>query len=821
MNAEPATHLNFKLESSMKISRTLQSGLHLVLALALSAPAVLALPMSDKDAKNDWPNWRGRNHDGVAPTKNVFNFSKGYGLKAAWKKKLGSGYSSISVAQGRAFTMFSDSTFDYLTALDAKSGAELWKHKIDSTYIGHDGSHNGPISTPLIDGDKVYALGPKGQLFALEVKSGKKLWETYLVKDHHALAPFWGFTTSPIVDGEILVLETGGTKANAISGFDKHSGKLLWTAGSDTVNYQSPIFASISGQPQLLFAGNKFIYGVDHRSGKKFWEFNHKSQNQSYTPVVTEPNRIMLMANNESILVEVSKEGSNFQTRELWRSREIKQTLAPTVYHNGYLYGYSGLFLTCVNAATGERAWRSRPPGDGFVILVDDHLVVMTKTGELHVAAASPAGYEEKASIKLFDGLTWTPASFAEGRVYARSLQEIASVEIAPVTQLLAIPRTVPQPLAPNSAFGQTVRKIESAPDKNGAVEAFMKAQTSFPVIEGEKLAHFVYRGQVEDLAIMGDMLDLGQQSVMFRVPGTDLYYYTIEVEPDARLNYRFVKNFEQPTLDPLNPVSSNGFFGQFSELAMPRFKRPEHLKEPTGARGTIDSLQFESKVIAGSRALQVYLPNGYATSGKRYPVVYVNYGQQALQNGKMANTLDNLIGKTIEPVIAVFIHAPNSFQEYARARRDLYAQMVAQELVPFIDGKYRTLAKPEARAVMGADEGGYAAFYATFKYPGTFAHVGGQSTHLFLTERAPLQNLITASQKLDLNIYLDWGTYDHRTTGSFDWGEFNRAFAKLLEEKGYRIHGGQVHDGFDWASWRSRTDRVLETFFALATKPN
>jgi enterochelin esterase-like enzyme/outer membrane protein assembly factor BamB len=806
----------------MRVCHSWRIDLRLALVLGLIAQAALAFPKSDKDLKNDWPNWRGRNHDGVAPMKNVFNFNKGYGLKAVWKKKLGSAYSSISIADGRAFTMFSDSTFDYLIAFDAKSGEELWRHRIDSTYIGHDGSHNGPNSTPLVEGDKVHGLGRKGQLFALEAKSGRMLWETHLVKDHHALEPFHGFTTSPIVQGDVLVVETGGTKTNAISGFDKNSGKLLWSAGTDTVNYQSPIFMPIAGQPQLLFAGDKYVYGLDHKSGKMLWQFYHNGRNASMTPVVAGPNRLMLMSNNDSRLVEVSATGDNFEPRELWKSRELKQTLAPTVYHDGYLYGYSGRFLTCVNATTGEKAWRSRPPGDGFVIVVDGHLVILTRTGELYIATASPAGYEEKANIKLFDNPTWTPPSFAEGRIYARSLQEIASVEVAPVPQLLAVTRTVPQPHAPNSAFAQSVKKIAAAQDKNGAIEQFMKSQSSFPIIENDRLAHFLYRGQVEDLAIMGDMFDLGQQFEMFRVSGTDFYHYTIEVEPDARLNYRFVKNFEQPVVDPLNPVRANGLLGQFSELAMPKFKQPAHLQEPAAARGALDSLQFESKIIPGARTLRVYLPRGYADSGKRYPVVYVNYGQQALTMGKMANTLDNLIGKTVVPVIAVFIYAPNSFNEYARTQRDQYAQMVAQELVPFIDAKYRTLAKPEARALMGADEGAYAAFYATFKYPGTFAHVGGQSTHLFLTEGEVLRRLIRSSEKLDLNIYLDWGTYDHRSAaGGFNWTDNNIAFAKLLEEKGYKIKGGQVNDGFDWASWRTRTDRVLETFFSLAKPSN
>lgn len=800
----------------MKLSRVWRITLRMALVLSLLAQTAPAFSKSDKNEKSDWPNWRGRNYDGAALDKNVFNFTKGNGLKTAWKKKLGQAYSSISIADGRAFTMFTDNAFDYLIAFDAQNGAELWRHKIDSMYVGQGGSHNGPSSTPLVDGSTVYSLGRKGQLFALDVKTGKKIWETHLLKEHHGLVPFHGFTTSPIMLGDVLVVENGGTKANAISGFNKKNGKLLWSAGTDTVHYQSPIFASINGQPQLLFAGDKYVYGLEHKSGKKLWEFHHNYNSQSFTPLLAGANRIMLMGNQESTLLEVSNAGENFHTRELWKSREIKQTLTPTVHHEGYLYGYSGAFLTCVNAATGERVWRSRPPGDGFVILVDGHLVVLTKTGELHIAAASPAGYQEKASLKLFDGPAWTPPSFAEGRIYARSLQEIASVEIAPVTQLLAVTRNAPTLHAPNSAFAQAMRQIDAAPDKNAAVEAFMKAQTSFPIIENERLAHFVYRGQVDDLAIMGDMFDLGQSFDMFRVPGADLYYYTIEVEPDTRMNYRFVKNFDQPITDPLNSVSAGGFLGRFSELAMPKFKRPTHLNAPTGARGTIDSLQFESKIIAGSRALQVYLPHGYANSNKRYPVVYVNYGQQALRQGLMANTLDNLIGKTLEPVIAVFMHSPNSFNEYARTQRDQYAQLVAQELVPFIDAKYRTIAKPEARAVMGGDEGGYAAFYVAFKYPGTFGHIGGQSSHMMPSEADPLKSLVEAAGKIDLNIYMDWGAYDYRSAGNYNWGEFNRAFAKFLEEKGFKINGGQVNDGFDWASWRSRTDRVLATFFAL-----
>jgi enterochelin esterase family protein len=112
--------------------------------------------------------------------------------------------------------------------------------------------------------------------------------------------------------------------------------------------------------------------------------------------------------------------------------------------------------------------------------------------------------------------------------------------------------------------------------------------------------------------------------------------------------------------------------------------------------------------------------------------VIFVNYGNGAIEMGKMPNVLDNLIGKRINPVIAVFVDSPNSFQEYAREKRAEYAKMIAKELVPYIDKNYRTKADPESRAFIGGDEGGYSAFYTAFKYPDTFRMLAAQSAHLF-----------------------------------------------------------------------------------------
>jgi enterochelin esterase family protein len=196
--------------------------------------------------------------------------------------------------------------------------------------------------------------------------------------------------------------------------------------------------------------------------------------------------------------------------------------------------------------------------------------------------------------------------------------------------------------------------------------------------------------------------------------------------------------------------------------------------------------------------------------------VVYVNAAAMAISAGKIPNTLDNLIaGGVIKPVIAVFIHAPQSFREFARASKDDYARMVATELVPFIDGRYRTVSEPGARLFMGGDEGGYAAIYAAFKHPGTFGMVAGQSTHLLPNAGGDeLLDLVKKSEKIPVSFYLDWATYDYRSAqGGFDWRTFNRDFVKMLDELGYPVQSHEVHEGWGWASWRNRTDDILKAF--------
>lgn len=497
----------------------------------------------------DWPGWRGRNYDGAASEKNIIG--KNPGLKIAWKTELGSGYSGIVIANGSVVTMYSAGGFDYVVALDAASGKKCWRHQIDSTYPGRDGANDGPVSTPVISGNQIFALGPKGHLLALDLKTGRKQWSTHLIDGHHALLPNWGFTTSPLVYENLLIVETGGTVNNAISAFDKQTGKLLWAADADTVEYQSPLITRINGPAQLIWAGKNSLHGSNPETGEPIWKYQHGGEGfygRIINPVVVGPDKLFLTYKpGESVLLQLSNTSDQYEIKPLWTSKFLKRNYNIPVYYDGYLFGYDGNFLTCVDANTGALAWKSRPPGNGFTILADGHVVVITKRGSLHLVEASPKAYHEVASLQVSDKLIWTPASFADGSIYVRdSFSAIARIDVTQQRVAASADDSKRELFIANSDFGKFVQKVEAAANKKELIDKFIAAQKEFPIVEGNNLVHIVYRGKANDLALRGDMFEYFVEVSINRIAGTDFYYGSFQFEADARLSYQFVKNYGQ-----------------------------------------------------------------------------------------------------------------------------------------------------------------------------------------------------------------------------------------------------------------------------------
>lgn len=771
-----------------------------------------------------WPGLRGPSWDGAVRDARLIRGEGQPALKTVWKQPIGAGYAAIAAGDGRVITSFASGADDVTAAFDAATGREIWRHRIDATYPAHDGAHGGPLSSPLLHAGRVYQLGPRGQLFALDAATGVVAWARDLVAEHGATKPFYGFTTSPLVSDGVLIVQMGAGAGKAIAGFDPATGKLLWTAGDDGVEYQSPIQATIDGVVQVLAATSKSLYGLEARSGRILWSHPHGGEadamsGASIVPVPAGPGRFLIKTKTDlSVMLHVARGADQaWSVKELWSGNAIRGNYAIPVYHDGYLYGMTGRALTCVDAATGETKWRSREPGDGFPTLVGNHLVFITRPGSLHIVAASPRAYGELTRLALFSEHAWSNVSYADGHLFARSMGHLARIDVvAAATGATAASAGAGPAWLNETAFGRFLADARRAPDRKGIVDAWMARQKSFPVVEGDGIVHFVYRGKGEDVGIMGDLLGWDREDPMTRLEGTDLFHYSARVEPDAALTYGYIVDYGKPVPDPRNPRAASGNFGDLSVLTMPRWSEPASADEaPAGQRGRIETVDWESAVLKGAkRSAQVYLPAPYdADATRRFPVLYVSNGKNALEKAGAKNVLDRLLASGTPPAIVVFIAPGDGDPGWDPGKMEPYAGMLATELVPKIDGQFRTKADGAARASAGATTAANAAFYAAIKHPATFSRAGLLAPVVLGAKE--YEALLQPASATPLVIYHRWGTYDLRSPyEAWDTVKGNRELSALLTSRGYQPTGGESHEGSGWTIWRGRLGEMLGAFF-------
>jgi outer membrane protein assembly factor BamB len=776
-------------------------------------------------APGEWPRWRGSNSDGTVDTSDRM-FDRPFELRVRWKRTLGAGYSGIAIAGGRAVTMFSDGAQDVVVALSAGDGREVWRGALGRTFPARDGSTGGPVSTPAIRHDTVFALGPRGNLVALRLSDGARLWTRDLIADFGAVEPHWGFTTSPLPLDKVVVIAAGGTKGRAIVGLDVKTGATVWTTGEDTVSYQSPALVTLAGRQVIAAAGDRFLYGLDPATGGELWKHEHGGAGfygRIINPVrIGDESLLLTHKPDASILVQPGADA----TREIWTTRELKLNYATPVVEKGLVFGYSGTFLTAVDAATGSMKWRSRSPGDGFPILVDSHLVVLTKQGQLSVAPATDRGFEPKAVLDVLPNLSWTPPSFAAGRIFVRdSYETIAAVDVVPrrETTTTATPPAPRTGVLPGSRFERWVSDAVRERDPAAHVEAFLREQKTFPVIEGERSVHVLFKGDGADVLFRSDAIGTGVDWPLNHVGGTDLYYVSLELEPDARVSYQFVRPTGDTLADPLNRLkgASQNFAGEVSLLMMPRAERV--VVDPASPlQGKMAEYEFDGGTASaahlrwiGKRAVHVYLPPSYdADVSRRYKAVYVLYGEE-MRQGPLAAALEAEMGSAIDELILVFVSSTSGY-EYARSFREPHMRMMAERLVPWIDARFRTRPTSADRLLLGADEAGFAAIEIGLRYPAVFGRIAGQSLFPLSTGDRELMTLIDGAARGSQRFSVDWGRYDpRRPSDRLDVRDFSTRVHARLRARGFNVVGREWNDGSVVSFWSHRAVAAVRSLFA------
>ena len=379
---------------------------------------------ADPVAPKSWPNWMGPNRDGISAETDWKSSWPDEGLPVAWARPIGIGFSSISIADGRLFTMGHLEGEEIVWCLDVNTGDEIWTHRYSCGLNDnlHDG---GPGATPTIDGDRVYTLGKEGQLYCLQAETGKVLWEVMLQKDLKVGVPEWGFSSSPVIAGDQLLLEAG-----RLVSYDKRSGQKNWQTSEHLAGYGS---AAVFPQgPDAKFIATLDCEGLRVTrlaSGEEaaFQSWPSPFRTNATTPIV-QGNRIWISSAYNVGCGLFEFDGSTL--KEVYSNKEMRNHFNNSILLDGYLYGFDGnsnlgriVQLTCLNFKTGEVAWKQRGMGCGSLMIADGKLLILSENGTLILVRATPDGFEQLASSPFLMGRCWTVPVLFEKRVFGRNSQ--------------------------------------------------------------------------------------------------------------------------------------------------------------------------------------------------------------------------------------------------------------------------------------------------------------------------------------------------------------------------------------------------------------
>jgi len=393
---------------------------------------VVLLPFALPAAAGDWPQFRGPDRDGISDEPVRADWPEA-GPPVIWRAPLGEGYSGISEVDGRLYTLYDKGKDTWAVSIDADTGREIWRYRLDDHY--RDGQGNGPRATPTVKDGVVYALSAQAVLAALDAKTGKVIWVQDLKKAYGARVPTWGVAVSPLVADGRIYLDVGGPPGYSVMALDKKTGEAVWGSQSDIPGYSAPVIATVDGQRHLVVFTGTQIVGLDPDNGRLLWK---KGWETSYDvnaamPIVVPPNRVFV-ASGYSVggaLLELRRTEGGWSAHEVWTTRGMKNQFSSSIVHRGTLYGFDDGTLKALDLAGGDERWKVRGFGHGSITLAGDHLVVMGDRGQLALVEATPEEYRKKAETQIFRGKTWTVPTVADGRMYLRDEKEIVALDVA------------------------------------------------------------------------------------------------------------------------------------------------------------------------------------------------------------------------------------------------------------------------------------------------------------------------------------------------------------------------------------------------------
>jgi outer membrane protein assembly factor BamB len=393
-----------------------------------------------------WPRWRGPRQDDISPDQGLLKSWPDGGPKKVWTfEGAGMGYAGFSLAGGSLFTMGTRGDGLYVIAINPADGKEIWSQKAGSDeQKGYNtGWGHGPRSTPSFDDGKVYALGPQGSLTCLDAAKGTKIWEKDLVTDFGGRAGGWGFSESPLVDGNRVIVAPGGTTSPIVA-LDKKTGDVLWKSsieGAGSAEYASILAADLDGVHQYIKLFQTLLVSVNAETGVELWRSPWPRGKTAVIPTpIVDGNRVYISSGYGAGSKLVEFKGAT--ATDLWDNSEMKNHHGGVIKLDTSLYGFSdGGGLVCQDWGTGMVTWNEKSQflQKGAVHLADGMLYCLNESdGTVSLVEASPKGFNLKGQFKLDPqspnrnpkGAVWTHPLVIGGKLYLRDQEFISCYDV-------------------------------------------------------------------------------------------------------------------------------------------------------------------------------------------------------------------------------------------------------------------------------------------------------------------------------------------------------------------------------------------------------
>lgn len=421
----------------------------LIVAAALAAPSLAA-------ESTTWSQWRGPNRDGISPEKNLLAEWPKDGPAVVWKiKGLGRGYASVSIGDGKIFSMGSRNKVEHLIALNLADGTEIW-----ATPAG-DADHSN--STPTYDGERVYGVGLNGHLTCVDAKTGEMLWQRHFAKDFKGkMHSGWGYSESPLVDGDRLICTPGGKDA-ILAALDKKTGETIWTAampdrkevgdrGGDGAAYSSIVVSNAAGVKQYVQLVGRGLIGVRARDGKVLWTYNRVANGTANIPTPIVHGDYVFCSSGYgtgAALLKLERDGdakggdgpdAGVKATEQYflPANKMQNHHGGMILLGDYIYcgkGHNEGFPLCIEWKTGKTVWEpGRGPGGGSaaVAYADGNLYFRYESGVMALIEATPKQYHLKSQFKIAikHGPSWPHPVINAGKLYLRDEDELICYDI-------------------------------------------------------------------------------------------------------------------------------------------------------------------------------------------------------------------------------------------------------------------------------------------------------------------------------------------------------------------------------------------------------